>query len=102
MNDEAIGPDVLEDQWEHEKVDALFRDLEQGAKVLHVQVRGTSSQASGSGADRAVTLKEAHRLFHLKEVQSIQIRYEFSGQVWCDTLIVIPEAVRIIRTELPA
>ena len=110
MNDETIHPDashpeVLEAQWDHEQVNALFRDLDQGAKILHVQVRATSSNGPKDGLkaspDRAVTLSEAHQLFQDGVTKAIQIRYEFGGQTWCDTLMVEPETVKIIRTELP-
>ena len=106
MNDETIHPDashpeVLEAQWDHEQVNALFRDLDQGAEILHVQVRATSIAGPKATPDRAVTLSEAHQLFQDGVTKAIQIRYEFGGQTWCDTLMVEPEAVKIIRTELP-
>lgn len=92
--DQTPLPDVLEATWDRETIDAFFSDLEQGAVVKHVQVRAT-----GVGPrDAAVTLQQAKQLLDDGAAQAIQIHYEFDGQAWCDTLIVSPTNVRVIRT----
>jgi hypothetical protein len=92
--DQTLFPDVLEATWDRETVDSLFSDLEQGAVVKHVQVRATRV----GPRDAAVTLQEAKRLLDDGTAQAIQIHYEFDGQAWCDTLIVSPTTIRVIRT----
>lgn len=92
-----INPDILEAHWDMEQVDNLFEDLQQGAKVQHVQVRTTSG---GATKDLAVTLGEALSLLHRGEAKAIQVRYEFDDQSWCDTLMSDSMDVRIIRTRL--
>jgi hypothetical protein len=97
MNDQPEHdslPDVLEANWDRDQIDALFSDLERGASVKHVQVR----TASGVARDSAVTLQQAKQLLDEGAAKAIQIHYEFEGQAWCDTLIVSPAAVRVIRT----
>jgi len=88
-------PELLEAEWDHAQVDALFDDLQQGAKIHHVQVRKT---AQGRPQDCQTTLDEARTLLHLGAAKAIQIRYTFDDQNWCDTLMVLPQSIRIIRT----
>lgn len=97
MNDQPEHdplPDVLEATWDRDQIQELFSDLEHGASVKHVQVR----TASGAARDSAVTLGQAKQLFEDGTAHAIQIHYEFEGQAWCDTLIVSPTTVRVIRT----
>lgn len=95
MSDEASNPEILEAEWDHDQVDALFDDLEKGAEIQHVQVRSKPKDGPG---DRAVTLRAAQELLRSGDAKAIQIRYSFNEQSWCDTLMVGPSTIRIIRT----
>ena len=54
---------------------------------------------SGMGAgDSTTTLVKARELLGLGQVAAIQIRYHYEQQDWCDTLMVFPHAIRIVRT----
>lgn len=98
--DASHPPDVLEAIWDREQIEALFADLAAGATVTHVQVR---TSAAGPPSDAAVSLDEAKQLFDERRALAIQIRYDFQRQQWCDTLMVLPVGVRIVRTrQLPA
>ena len=97
MNSETSEPTILEAEWDLEQVDALFDDLQQGAEIQHVQVRCISD---GRPVDRSVTLRESQELIHRGTAKAIQIRYRFDEQSWCDTLMVRPSTVRIIRTSI--
>ncbi len=90
-------PEILEAHWDREQVVQLFHDLSEGANVQHVQVRTVSDSRS---QDQAVTLLEAKELLEKDEARAIQIRYDFDGQNWCDTLMVKPDEVHIIRTRV--
>ncbi|GAA4443530.1 hypothetical protein [Novipirellula rosea] len=90
-------PEILEAHWDREQVVQLFHDLSEGANVQHVQVRAASD---GRAADQSVTLLEAKALFEQGEARAIQIRYDFDEQNWCDTLMVKPDEVHIIRTRV--
>jgi hypothetical protein len=90
----------LEAEWDREKVYALFDDLQQAAvakqaEIHHVQVR-TSSPSTAK--DCQATLEEARRLLDSGEARAIQIRYSFDDESWCDTLMVFPDVIRVIRT----
>ncbi|WP_372726006.1 hypothetical protein [Novipirellula sp.] len=90
-------PELLEAHWGREQVVQLFQDLSEGATVEHVQVRTASD---GRAADQSVTLLEAKAIFEKGDARAIQIRYGFDGQNWCDTLMVKPDEVHIIRTRV--
>ena len=93
MND-SFDPQLFQSELNPDEVEALFADLKLGAEVTHVQVK----MATGKGAaDSKMTLTEAHELLRLGQVAAIQIRYRYEQQDWCDTLMVLPHAVRIVR-----
>ncbi|MGV3484969.1 MAG: hypothetical protein ACO1RT_11175 [Planctomycetaceae bacterium] len=92
-------PEVLEGDWEPAQIQALFEDLEHGAKVQHVQVR----IGGDSGVQElSTTLQEAKGYSESGRAKAIQIRYEYDGQLWCDTLLFHGDAVKVIRTTLPS
>ncbi|MEZ6102352.1 MAG: hypothetical protein R3E01_25720 [Pirellulaceae bacterium] len=97
---EAEQPQMYEAIWPPEQIDALFVDLESGAEVRHVQVR--TSVPEQRPQDAQTTLSEAQRMLHRGTARAIQIQYLFDGQVWCDTLMVLPDGIRIVRTVLPS
>lgn len=99
-DDSPEQPAPLEAEWEREKIDAFFADLQRAAEsgqavIHHVQVR-TSSPSTPK--DFQTTLPEAHSMLDSGEARAIQIRYSFDDEDWCDTLMVFPEMIRIIRT----
>lgn len=97
FTESAEPPEVLEAQWDLEQVERLFDDLHQGAEIQHVQVRTTSDRGA---QDRVATLGEAQGLLQGGQAKAIQVRYRFDNQNWCDTLMIEPAAVRVIRTRL--
>ncbi|MGI9455138.1 MAG: hypothetical protein ACR2NU_01165 [Aeoliella sp.] len=94
-NDEL--PELFQGDLDAEQLDALFADLERGAQVQLVQVRTSSGP---SPHDRQVTLAEARVLLRQTDTKAVQIRYEFEQQSWCDTLMVLPTGVRLVRTKV--
>lgn len=61
-----------------QQVDKLFEDLQQGAEILHVQVRTVSDDGL---QDRVVTLNKAHELLRSGQAKAIQVRYTFDEAV---------------------
>ena len=90
---------MLEACWDRDQVDALFADLKQGAEVKQVQVRTTSGDHRPK--DSPLTLEQARELLDDSRTKAIQIYYEYDSQSWCDTLMVLPDTFRIIRTIVP-
>lgn len=89
------SPEIFEAHWDREQVKDLFNELRSGAEVIHVQVRTMSANGL---ENHAVTLDQAQQLLDDGGAKMIQIRYHFEGQGWCDTLMVMPQEIRIIRT----
>jgi hypothetical protein len=98
-SDDQHQPDVLEAYWDRDQVDALFADLKQGATVKQVQVRASSGDNRPEGS--VTTLEQARELLDDGLAKAIQIFYEFGGETWCDTLIPLPDTIRIVRTTVP-
>lgn len=88
------SPEVLEAHWSREQVLALFADLARCAEIKRVQVRANRGQGMNNAA---TTLAEAERTFADGVAKAIQIHYEFDHQSWCDTLMVFPDHIRVIR-----
>ena len=89
--------ELFQGDLDSDQLAALFADLESGAEVEHVQVKALSGPPPH---DRQSTLSEARTLVEQREVRAVQIRYRFDQQVWCDTLMVLPNTVRLVRTKL--
>ena len=87
-------PEVLMVEWELAQVLTLFDDLKQGATVNHVQVRSTMGKSTN---DSQVTLADARQMLAEGTAKAIQIYYDFEEQSWCDTLMVLPDCIRVIR-----
>lgn len=92
-------PEVLHAQLQPEQVVALFADLQQSAQIRSVMVRQASD--SSRPVDTAMTLQQAHQLLDDGLTKAVQIQYEFEGAIWCDTLMVVPDGIRLVRTTRP-
>ena len=73
-------------------VDALFLDVEVAAEFLGATTRATGALRA---ATDPVTLAEARAA--LATGAAIQLRYQFAGEQWWDTLTATPAGVRLIR-----
>ena len=94
MNEDEPLPELLQANWPREQILALFADLAAGAVVQHVQLRTEAS-------DQTVSLQEAEAAFSSGQARAIQVRYEFEGELWSDTLIPGDPETTIIRNRLP-
>lgn len=95
MNPDSPLPEILQAEWDHDQLMALFSDLDAGAEVRHVQLRTEST-------DSSVTLAEARAAFLSGQARAIQVRYEFEGELWSDTILPGDPTTKIIRSRLPA
>ena len=92
-------PEVFEADWDRDQVDAFFDDLKRGAEVKRVQVRTTSG--NNRPDESVVTLEQARRRLDNGRTTAIQIYYEYEDKTWCDTLMISPNTIRIVRTTVP-
>lgn len=82
-------PDVQEQIVDAATVGQLFFDLEHAARVFTVLYGTETGNASALGAARDAILSGSTR--------RVQVRYTYLGEEWWDTLMAVPEGLRIIR-----
>lgn len=82
-----------------ERLDELLADLGAHAKDLDVRVRRGTGRHSVLGKS---DIGELGTLLSESSCTSVQIRYQFQGQVWCDSILRTPEGLRLVRTEMPS
>lgn len=87
LSDAVLGADELT---------ALFRDYRDCVTLQGVVVRA----GRGEVRDRSRSdLNEIHMLLAKRQIGGAQIRYEFDGRTWCDTLMPVEGGVRLVRIE---
>ena len=77
-----------------ETLECLFRDLELCTEILGVMPRRARNQMV---PDVNVTLSDAKALLMGGAVSGVQIRYRYEGGEWWDTLMRLPQGVRLVR-----
>jgi hypothetical protein len=75
-------------------VDALFFDIASVADVLSVQVKGS---AEAHAAEGPCSLESARDAFVARRVLGVQVRYLHDGEEWCDTILAVGDAARLVR-----
>ena len=82
-------------------LDRLFADLEACTEILEIQVKtGARDMVGGGGGRAGPGLREARDMLASGSVRAVQIRYGYDGGTWCDTLMVLPQGVRLVRMRL--
>ncbi|HET6407737.1 MAG TPA: 4Fe-4S dicluster domain-containing protein [Chthoniobacteraceae bacterium] len=87
MSDAVLGSQELA---------ALFGDYRACTSAVRIQLK------SGPGLvapHASPTLDEAIELLLTRRVRGVQLRYEFSGSQWCDTLMPVDSGVRLVRVK---
>lgn len=93
----AQFPELVQARLDPEQLRRLFEDYRNAAAVRSIRARA----ADRSRADEALTsLDGASEV--LRSGGAMQIRYEFQGAQWCDTLTGTAEGVRLVRMQLAA
>ncbi len=75
-----------------ELLDDLFADIDASAQHLQVRIK---DRETGLSSDSPVSLAEAKAA--VIKGASAQMRYQFQGQTWSDTLQWTPEGIRLVR-----
>lgn len=84
LNQAILDPETLAD---------LFRDIAACTELIAV-----IPKRSGLFCDPSpVGLEEGHRLLRDGDVRGLQIRYLHAGGEWWDTLIRLPQGVKLVR-----
>ena len=79
-------------------VEQLFADIESCASdVLLMQRTTRGRRATASRADTSTDLHAACNTILTAQVSRLQIRYQWQGQAWIDTLECHPNGYRLVR-----
>ena len=82
---------------DQETVAALFADLAVCTQVRSIQTKGEAhDHASLAPRD----LDDAHARLMDGRLRSVQIRYRWQDQEWCDTLFHAEQGLRLVRWEI--
>jgi hypothetical protein len=76
------------------EVAALFRDYRALAGSMQIQLRNAPGLVLPHPSP---TLDDAESLLLSGSIRGMQLRYQFNGRNWCDTLMPIPLGVRLVR-----
>ena len=92
-------PTLHHGQLSPEQVGELFNQLARFATIDGVCVKGgPQAYTTGEGPDLAT----AAQLVQTRSVRGVQIRYRYAGEAWFDTLMILPEGVRLVRIAAPS
>lgn len=83
---------VLDD----EAVAALIRDIGELAELDEIIIKSRPGYVDDQ---QTVTLADAQKLIADKAVRGVQIRYRHNGSHWWDTLMPVPDGVRLVRVK---
>ena len=76
------------------ELSALFRDYRSCAAISEILVKtGPGYVQQGSNP----TLDQVEQLLAARSVRGVQVRYQFKMTSWCDTLMPMPNGVRLVR-----
>ncbi|MCW5755578.1 MAG: hypothetical protein KIT24_12795 [Phycisphaeraceae bacterium] len=94
MHDDEAPPPMREAVLDDAAIESLLGDLEVFAQVDEIVIK--SGRGMVGDAARA-TLADVRRLLGERSVRGVQIRYVYDDARWLDTLMVVPEGIRLIR-----
>lgn len=76
---------------------ALFRDLAVCAEVMSVLPKWAAQSGTTRTEAQPIPLDAAQAGLTDGTLRAAQIRYRFENRSWCDTLLRLPDGVRLVR-----
>jgi hypothetical protein len=92
-------PELTEGLLDEATLDRLFADLAACTRIFSILVKPLAREHVGS--DGATTLDQARALLRARTVRGVQVRYRYQDAEWWDTLMVLPQGVRLVRVRQP-
>lgn len=90
-------PDLHDAILDRATVEQLFRDIELCTGIVEVIPKfGAQSYVPESSS---FTLEELRELLLSQKLRGLQIRYQYDGSTWWDTILVVPRGYRIVRIQ---
>ncbi len=78
------------------RLDELWGDLESLASHLVVVLRYAPNTDHACTYER-VSMAQAKEALHAHTAHGVQLRYEYAGNCWCDTLLPINDGAKLVR-----
>lgn len=91
-------PEVQQAILDDATLQSLLTDLETDADVREVSLKHGAEAYAGP---ERVGLREGAALLREGKVRGIQIYYRHAGADWIDTLMALPEGIRLVRMQAP-
>ncbi|TNE89026.1 MAG: hypothetical protein EP330_12565 [Deltaproteobacteria bacterium] len=91
-------PDLQDAMLDRATLHQLVADLEQHARVLEVRTKGGQARRADAAP---MDLRDALHALETGAVFGVQVRYLYEGAEWRDTLMRLPEGVRLVRMQMP-
>ena len=91
-------PDLNQALLDSETLDCLINDLLSIARITEVQIKQTATQYTPK---RLWDLSEAVGLLRSGQIRGMQVRYDYDGRSWCDTLLCRADKCQLIRIIQP-
>jgi hypothetical protein len=89
-------PDLQDTLLDAETLGRLFFDLGQLATILEVRLKGAALSHAQS---LSPSLEHARTLLAAGSALGVQIRYQYGGSEWIDTLLRTQHGVRLVRMQ---
>ncbi|MBA4150235.1 MAG: hypothetical protein H0X66_19165 [Verrucomicrobia bacterium] len=86
LQNTLLNPEVLEQ---------LFRDIERCTEIIEI----IPKVSAGYVGQTSITLEEARAHLLSKQVRAVQIRYQYEGAQWWDTIMAVGDQFRLVRIE---
>lgn len=87
-------PELHEAILDADTVERLFRDLEMCTEIVEILPRFARNQMV---TEQTISLAQARALLLNGQARGLQVRYRYGGAEWWDTLMRVPEGIRIVR-----
>ena len=102
MNDNTDKlPDVQQGLLDPATLQKLASDIEACGDLIDVSVKNGASQRAAELEGGRVDLQRLFARVASGEVRGVQVRYQFEGVVWWDTLLYGEAGVRLTRIAHP-
>jgi hypothetical protein len=91
-------PDLQTAELRGAALESLLCDIEALGQQIEIVVKA-SDRCRAEAAP--LTIAAAAARLRARDVLGVQVRYTFSGRRWCDTLLVVPGGVKLVRSQFP-
>lgn len=94
MKDDDAPPPMREALLDADGLAVLLRDIAAFGTIDEIVVKSGPGRV---GDTTAPALEDVEALLATRQIRGVQIRYRHDGAQWWDTLLIVPNGVRLVR-----